>query len=261
MALTDLLPIDRFIHPMPPVLSGTYWLAIHVPIIMVGYAVLALGVVVAHMQIGVEAFAPARRTLGPADGRAPVLVHPRRLDPARRRHPDRLDVGRLVVGPLLGLGPEGGLVAGGVPRLHGDPARAGRAAHRHLRGRGLEHRRLPDDPDDLPRRELRPLGGPALLRLRRLERRPGHGGRRRSPRRPSSPSPGRSSAKASSRRSPLAPASAGVSGRLLARLPTRPAHALASERPSTPSRAGALPVAGRAPAPPCGREATSGASD
>ncbi len=59
MALTDLLPIDRFIHPMPPVLSGTYWLAIHVPIIMVGYAVLALGMVVAHMQIGVEAFAPA----------------------------------------------------------------------------------------------------------------------------------------------------------------------------------------------------------
>ncbi len=63
MALTDLLPIDRFIHPMPPVLSGTYWLAIHVPIIMVGYAVLALGMVVAHMQIGVEAFAPARRSV------------------------------------------------------------------------------------------------------------------------------------------------------------------------------------------------------
>jgi cytochrome c-type biogenesis protein CcsB len=63
MALTDLLPIDPFIHPMAPVLSGTYWLAIHVPIIMVGYAVLALGVVVAHMQIGVEALAPRRRSL------------------------------------------------------------------------------------------------------------------------------------------------------------------------------------------------------
>ena len=43
MALTDLLPIDRFIHPIAPVLAGTPWLAIHVPIIMVGYAVLALG--------------------------------------------------------------------------------------------------------------------------------------------------------------------------------------------------------------------------
>jgi cytochrome c-type biogenesis protein CcsB len=63
MALTDLLPMDRFVHPMPPVLSGTYWLAIHVPIIMLGYAVLALGMVVAHMQIGVEAFSPARRSI------------------------------------------------------------------------------------------------------------------------------------------------------------------------------------------------------
>ena len=60
MALTDLLPIDRFIHPVPPVLSGTPWLAIHVPIIMVSYSVLALGVVVAHMQIGFTIFAPRR---------------------------------------------------------------------------------------------------------------------------------------------------------------------------------------------------------
>jgi cytochrome c-type biogenesis protein CcsB len=61
MFLTDQLPIDPFVHPMPPVLSGTYWLAIHVPVIMLGYAVLALGMVVAHMQIGAEAFLPARR--------------------------------------------------------------------------------------------------------------------------------------------------------------------------------------------------------
>jgi cytochrome c-type biogenesis protein CcsB len=61
MALTDLLPIDPFIHPMAPVLSGTPWLAIHVPIIMLSYSVLALGVVVAHMQIGLAILAPARR--------------------------------------------------------------------------------------------------------------------------------------------------------------------------------------------------------
>jgi ABC-type transport system involved in cytochrome c biogenesis permease subunit len=61
MALTDLLPIDPFVHPMPPVLSGTYWLAVHVPIIMVGYAVLALGVVVAHMQLAFSALGPSRR--------------------------------------------------------------------------------------------------------------------------------------------------------------------------------------------------------
>lgn len=63
MLLVDVLPIDPFIHPMPPVLSGTPWLAIHVPIIMVSYSVLALGVVVAHMQIGVEIFAPKNRDL------------------------------------------------------------------------------------------------------------------------------------------------------------------------------------------------------
>jgi len=61
MVLVDLLPIDPFIHPMAPVLSGTPWLAIHVPIIMVSYSVLALGVLIAHMQIGIEIFRPANR--------------------------------------------------------------------------------------------------------------------------------------------------------------------------------------------------------
>jgi cytochrome c-type biogenesis protein CcsB len=63
MALTDLLPIDGFIHPVPPVLSGTPWLAIHVPIIMVSYSVLALGVVIAHMQVAVTIGAPGRSDL------------------------------------------------------------------------------------------------------------------------------------------------------------------------------------------------------
>ncbi len=63
MALTDLLPMDRFIHPIAPVLAGTPWLAIHVPIIMVGYAVLALGLVVAHMQIAFAAFGKGRGAL------------------------------------------------------------------------------------------------------------------------------------------------------------------------------------------------------
>jgi len=52
MVFANRLPIDPFLHPMPPVLSGTPWLAIHVPIIMVSYSVLTLGVLVAHMQVG-----------------------------------------------------------------------------------------------------------------------------------------------------------------------------------------------------------------
>ena len=170
MALTDLLPIDPFIHPMPPVLSGTYWLAVHVPIIMVGYSVLALGVVVAHMQLGFEAFAPARRATALRMADLLYWYTMVGVDPAGRRHHDRLDVGVVLLGPLLGLGPEGGLVAGGVPRLHGDHPRARRAAARQLRDRRLEHRRVPDDPDDLPRRELRALVRAALVRLRRVER-------------------------------------------------------------------------------------------
>jgi len=63
MALVDLLPIDAFIHPIAPVLAGTPWLAIHVPIIMLGYSILALGVVVAHMQVGVTIFAPRNSEL------------------------------------------------------------------------------------------------------------------------------------------------------------------------------------------------------
>jgi ABC-type transport system involved in cytochrome c biogenesis permease subunit len=63
MALTDLLPIDPFIHPMPPVLSGTPWLAIHVPIIMLSYSVLALGVLVAHVQVAAEALGAGQRPL------------------------------------------------------------------------------------------------------------------------------------------------------------------------------------------------------
>jgi cytochrome c-type biogenesis protein CcsB len=60
LILVDLLPIDKFIHPVAPVLAGTPWLAIHVPIIMVSYSILALGLVVAHMQIGFTIFKPGR---------------------------------------------------------------------------------------------------------------------------------------------------------------------------------------------------------
>jgi cytochrome c-type biogenesis protein CcsB len=63
MALSDLLPMDPFIHPMPPVLSGTPWLAIHVPIIVVSYSVLAMATGLAHLVVGVEVFAPQRRDL------------------------------------------------------------------------------------------------------------------------------------------------------------------------------------------------------
>jgi cytochrome c-type biogenesis protein CcsB len=63
MMLLDFLPIDPFIHPMPPVLSGTPWLAIHVPIIMVSYSVLAIGTFLAHVVVGIGVFRPKRHDL------------------------------------------------------------------------------------------------------------------------------------------------------------------------------------------------------
>lgn len=58
--LADVLPMDSYIRPIAPVLLDTAWMAIHVPTIMVSYAVLALAVLIAHIQLVVLAFAPAR---------------------------------------------------------------------------------------------------------------------------------------------------------------------------------------------------------
>ena len=63
LMLADLLPMDGFIRPIPPVLADTIWMSIHVPIIMVSYSVLALGVLIAHAQLFVMAFIPQRRDL------------------------------------------------------------------------------------------------------------------------------------------------------------------------------------------------------
>ncbi len=58
MFLLDRLPIDPFVHPIAPVLAGTPWLAIHVPIIMVSYSIFAIATFLAHAQLGVGLFAP-----------------------------------------------------------------------------------------------------------------------------------------------------------------------------------------------------------
>ena len=175
MALTDLLPIDPFIHPMPPVLSGTQWLAIHVPIIMVGYSVLALGVVVAHMQIGFER--SRRRAAALALLMNDLLYW-------------YMHVGSilLIAGIMTGsmwASSSWGRYWGWDPKevwslvaflaymaiLH---ARFERL-HRPLRRGGLEHRRLLDDPHDLPRRELRALVRACTRTASAVERRQGDG--------------------------------------------------------------------------------------
>ncbi len=63
LLLADCLPIDHFVRPIAPVLLDTVWMSIHVPIIMVSYSVLTLGVLVAHGQLFVMATAPKRQKL------------------------------------------------------------------------------------------------------------------------------------------------------------------------------------------------------
>ena len=60
LVLADVL-LDHSIRPIPPVLQDTIWMSIHVPIIMVSYSVLALGVLFAHAQVVMMAVAPAKR--------------------------------------------------------------------------------------------------------------------------------------------------------------------------------------------------------
>jgi len=51
LVLADCLPtLDSYVRPIVPVLLDTIWMSIHVPIIMVSYSVLALAVLIAHVQ-------------------------------------------------------------------------------------------------------------------------------------------------------------------------------------------------------------------
>lgn len=66
LLLADVLPLDPFVRPIVPVLLDTVWMSIHVPVIMVSYSVLAIGVLMAHVQLFVLALAPGRRAFSAA---------------------------------------------------------------------------------------------------------------------------------------------------------------------------------------------------
>ena len=76
LVLADKLPVDQFVRPIAPVLLDTVWMSIHVPIIMVSYSVLALAVLVAHLQLVTMALAPRKVTwAGTLDGLHYGYVH------------------------------------------------------------------------------------------------------------------------------------------------------------------------------------------
>ena len=61
LCLADCLPLDHFIRPVAPVLLDTFWMSVHVPVIMISYAVLAIAVLIAHVQVVVLTLLPADR--------------------------------------------------------------------------------------------------------------------------------------------------------------------------------------------------------
>ncbi|MBN2491852.1 MAG: cytochrome c biogenesis protein CcsA [Planctomycetes bacterium] len=61
--LADHVGLDPFVRPIVPVLRDTVWMTLHVPVIMISYAILALGVVVAHLLVVLVALAPRRPPL------------------------------------------------------------------------------------------------------------------------------------------------------------------------------------------------------
>ncbi len=63
LILADNLYLDQFIRPLKPVLQDTIWMSIHVPVIMVSYSVLALAVVIAHVQLVIMTVTPRHREL------------------------------------------------------------------------------------------------------------------------------------------------------------------------------------------------------
>jgi len=61
LILADCLPMDHYVRPIAPVLLDTAWMSIHVPVIMVSYSVLALAVLIAHVQLVIMAAAPRQK--------------------------------------------------------------------------------------------------------------------------------------------------------------------------------------------------------
>ena len=134
--------------PLVPALHS-YWLVIHVLGAMIAGSAFLVGAAASVLFL-VKSGPSATRRRGP--GRLPVADpavgqdRPGRLPGPRLRLPDldvrgphrRADLGAVRLGPLLGLGPQGGLGVHHLGRLRGLPARP---RHRRLEGQGRRDHR------------------------------------------------------------------------------------------------------------------------
>ena len=167
LILADNVPIlDGSISPLVPVLRDNMWLTVHVLTITLGYAAFTLAMGIGHLNLGLYFFRPGEaalfKNLSLFLYRALQVGH---ALPRGRHHAGRR-VGLVLVGPLLGLGPEGDLGPHRPPRLPGDPPRPHDRLDQGLRDGGGLAPRLPAGADGLVRGQLRARHRPALLRLR-----------------------------------------------------------------------------------------------
>ena len=158
------LLMNPSISTLQPVLDNNFWIHIHVPVIVASYAPLMLAALMGNVYLLLSIFG-GRRVAGAEGDRAdPVLGDdPGRHPPVRGAHPRR-HLGGPVLGPVLGMGPEGDLGVHHVGRVHrADPRPlVGLAARLRDRRRHDHRRRLARD--DLLGREL-PASGPPLVRV------------------------------------------------------------------------------------------------
>ena len=169
LVLADNCPsvLDSSLQPLQPVLRNNFWLVIHVMTITLSYAALALAMGIANITLGYlpRAQRESRGDRGPQPIHLSGLAGGRR-SPGHRDLPGR-HVGRVFLGPFLGLGSQGSLGLDRAVGLSGGLAlplcRLGQAPWVGGPGRGL----LRAGDRGLVRRKLRAWRRPAQLRLRR----------------------------------------------------------------------------------------------
>ena len=111
LILADNCPsvLDSSLQPLQPVLRNNFWLVTHVMTITLSYAAFALAMGIANIMLGYY-LVPQRE---PDGDRGPEPIHLSGVaggrGPAGHRDLPGRPVGRLFLGPFLGLGSQGGV--------------------------------------------------------------------------------------------------------------------------------------------------------
>jgi len=162
LLLADMFPavLDPGIGPLVPVLRSNFWLAVHVPAVWGGGdGARSRHACLLRVQTG-----------GAGDDRSAGAFHLSRDASGRFvaggwQHPGR-HLGALCVGTVLGMGPEGDVVAHLAVELRDSVARSFDRLAARVRPERGERALFPDGVDGVVRGQLHSRQGPSRLRLR-----------------------------------------------------------------------------------------------